>query len=210
MREAPSIAVLIANMPIDGNSMADGNYGSCAPASFAHLLWLVLGKVIPRATVIKDYMNWCPGNNGCTTGLLVWKIWWNGMNGQRFKQFCRIGSQKDFQWAIDKKKGCSARIFNGAHQATFAGNVGDEQHYRVVVWPTTDDIREVTWPQITSSDNNDPNSLALDTGGHFAISETYDAYMLWLSLKNNWKGWGFVLLCLAALVYIGLRIGGIA
>lgn len=201
MRQAPSIDVLTAAMPMDGNSVATGNYGDCVDVANAHYDWALFGKVIPLSTVLKTFTKWCT-SNGCTSGFFVWRDWLWGMNGCKIKWFCRLGAnQKDIQWSIDNTGGATLRIFDGQHQVFCAGNVGDENHYRVVVWGDTMDIRDYAWADMIGKGEY-PAQLALDSGGHFARSKTFKPYMLWLSLKNNWMGWVFIALCLAALGYI--------
>lgn len=201
MREAPPVEVLIANMPIDGNAVWTGNYGNCVVATSAHYDWILFGKVIPLSTVLKDFKNWCTGN-GCTPGWFMWRDWLWGLHGCKIKWFCRIGpNQKDLQWSIDNTGGASLCVFAGVHQILCAGNVGDENHYRFVIWGDQIDIRDYEWKDVIGQGSY-PDQLALFSRGHFARSRTFHPYMLWLSAKNNWMWWGFIALCVAAAGYI--------
>lgn len=167
-----------AIFPIDGNDI----YGDCVVASTAHLFYVLFdGKVIPLDTVLKDFKGWC-NSGGCTVGWFMWQLWWNGMNGCRMKQFCKLApTQSDVDWAVKAFGGCIICIFNGQHQAAIVGKLPDGR-YRVVVWGLNGWIKDLAWEDIAGGGDT---QLQLAPTGHFAMSTTYRPTMLWYSLKNN-------------------------
>lgn len=177
--------------PIDGNDQKS----DCVVASTAHLFYVLFGVVIPLATVLKTFANWC-SSGGCSPGWFMWKVWWNGLHGKHIKQFCRLRTKADIDWAINNLGGCIIGVLNDSHQATIIGKVNDL--YRVVVWGLNGWIKDLKWEDIAGSGGG---QLQLsNSGGHFAMSSTYKPYMLWLSFKNTYMWW-IVVALLTVLVW---------